>query len=104
MGDRKLQFRHGDVMVEEAESLPDMLRKAQHTILAHGELTGHCHRIAETGAADLYDTPDGMFLHVTADSASLVHDEHDMITLKNGIYRIWRQREYSPEEVRTIRD
>ena len=104
MGDRKLQFRHGDVMLEEASSLPSNLRKAQHTILAHGEITGHCHRIAENGAADLYDTPEGMFLKVTAESASLVHDEHAMITLQRGLYRVWRQREYSPEEIRTIRD
>lgn len=104
MGDSKLQFRHGDVMLEEATQLPKTLRKAQHAILAHGELTGHCHRIAEKEAADLYHTPDGMFLHVTADSASLVHDEHAMITLKSGIYRVWRQREYSPKEIRIIRD
>ncbi len=98
------QFRHGDVMVEEVAMLPDVRRKAQHTILAHGELTGHCHRIAEAGAAVLYDTPDGMFLHVTADAATLVHDEHDSITLTSGFYRVWRQREYSPEEIRIIRD
>ncbi len=98
------QFRHGDVMVEEVKKLPEIRRKAQHTILAHGELTGHCHRIAEPSAAVLYDTPDGMFLHVTASEASLVHDEHDAITLRNGFYRVWRQREYSPQEIRIIRD
>lgn len=98
------QYRHGDVLVEEVAELPDSRRKASHTILAHGELTGHCHRIAERGAADLYDTPDGMFLHVTADTATLVHDEHDPISLRSGIYRVWRQREYSPEEIRIIRD
>jgi len=98
------QFRHGDVMVEEVAKLPKTRRKAQHLILAHGELTGHCHRIAEQDAATLYDTPDGMFLHVTANQATLVHDEHDAIKLGTGFYRVWRQREYSPNEIRTIRD
>lgn len=98
------QFRHGDVMVEEVAQLPKVRRKAQHTILAHGELTGHCHRIAEGATADLYDTPDGIFLHVTAKQATLVHDEHDAIKLDSGFYRVWRQREYSPEEIRIIRD
>lgn len=98
------QFRHGDVMVEQVADLPDVRRKTQHTILAHGELTGHCHRIAEHDAADLYDTPEGMFLHVTDSEATLVHDEHDSITLTSGFYRVWRQREYSPEEIRIIRD
>lgn len=98
------QYRHGDVLVEQVAEMPDVRRKAQHTILAHGELTGHCHRIAEKGAAVLYDTPEGMFLHVTADVATLVHDEHNPISLSNGFYRVWRQREYSPEEIRIIRD
>ncbi len=78
------QYRHGDVMVEKVAKLPKNRRKAQHTILAHGELTGHCHRIAEQGAADLYDTPEGMFLHVTDRFATLVHDEHDAIKLDAG--------------------
>ncbi len=98
------QYRHGDVMVQEVAALPDVRRKAPHTILAHGELTGHCHRIAQPKTAELYDTPEGMFLHVTAEQASLVHDEHDTIMLPTGIYRVWRQREYSPEEIRIIRD
>ncbi len=98
------QYRHGDVMVQKVDELPETRRKAQHTILAHGELTGHCHRIAEHGAAVLYDTPEGMFLHVIAAAATLVHDEHDAIKLDTGFYRVWRQREYSPEEIRIIRD
>ena len=98
------QYRHGDVLVESVKKLPEVRRKAPHTILAQGELTGHCHRIAERSAAVLYDTPDGMFLHVTADVATLVHDEHDAISLASGFYRVWRQREYSPEEIRIIRD
>jgi hypothetical protein len=98
------QYRHGDVMVEEVGTLPENRRKAQHTILAHGELTGHCHRIVESGAAVLFDTPDGMFLNVTAKEATLVHDEHDAIKLPTGYYRVWRQREYTPTEIRTIRD
>lgn len=35
------EFRHGDVTVELVEKLPENRRKAQHAILAHGELTGH---------------------------------------------------------------
>lgn len=98
------QYRHGDVMVETVADLPEVRRKTKHTILAHGEITGHCHRIAEKGAAELFETPAGMFLNVTAKSATLVHEEHESITLATGVYRVWRQREYSPEEIRIIRD
>lgn len=99
-----MQYRHGDVMVQRVRKLPETRRKATHAILAHGEITGHCHRIEEKGVAVLYDTPDGMFLDVTGDTATLVHEEHAAISLKKGYYRVWRQREYSPEEIRTIRD
>ena len=98
------QYRHGDVMIEEIRTIPDLRQKAQHLILAHGELTGHCHRIAERDSAILYDTPIGMVLHVLRDTATLVHDEHDSIELGQGYYRVWRQREYSPEGNRVIRD
>ena len=99
-----MQYRHGDVMIEKVESLPARKRKAQHTTLAHGEITGHCHRIQEPAHASLYETPSGLYLHVTEEPATVVHEEHAPIRLARGYYRIWRQREYSPEEIRIIRD
>lgn len=99
-----MQFRHGDVMIEKVTKLPKAKRKLPHTILAHGEITGHSHRIKERRAAVLYETPQGLFLQVSQGVATVVHEEHDPIELKKGIYRVWRQREYSPEEIRIIRD
>ena len=98
------QYRHGDVVLEEANALPKVREKLTHTILAHGEVTGHCHRIKESNDADLYSTPDGFFLHVRGRSVSVIHEEHTAITLTNGYYRVWRQREYSPQEIRVVRD
>jgi hypothetical protein len=99
-----MQYRHGDVMIEQVDSLPSQKRKTRHTILAHGEITGHCHRIQEHGNAALYESPAGLYLHVTAEEATVVHEEHHPIRLTTGFYRVWRQREYSPEEIRVIRD
>jgi len=98
------QFRHGDVLIEAVESLPSTRKKLPHAILAHGEVTGHCHRIQEAADADLYSNPAGLFLHVREESVSVVHEEHAPITLPRGFYRVWRQREYSPEEIRIVRD
>lgn len=98
------QYRHGDVLIEEIESLPHAREKLAHTILAHGEVTGHCHRIKEAGGADFYSTSEGFFLHVHTASVTVVHEEHSPITLSSGYYRVWRQREYSPEEIRVVRD
>jgi hypothetical protein len=46
-----------------------------------------------------------VFLTVSADGpAALAHDEHATIMLPPGNYRIVRQREYSPEEIRDVAD
>lgn len=99
-----MQYRHGDVMIEKVNRLPEEKRKTNHTILAHGEVTGHSHRIAEKENVTLFEAPDALYLEVTGEVATLVHEEHGPIELGRGIYRVWRQREYSPEEIRIIRD
>lgn len=98
------QYRHGDVLMEEVNALPKDREKLPHTILAHGEATGHCHRIKESSEADLYTTNTGLYLHVHGPSVSVVHEEHATITLSSGFYRIWRQREYSPKAIHVVRD
>ena len=97
-------YRHGDLLVARAEKLPDKKRKLHHLVLAEGELTGHSHRIAERDAAVLYQSFGDLYLDVTAPSATLVHQEHGPIPLERGLYRVWRQREYSPEDIRIVRD
>jgi hypothetical protein len=97
-------YRHGDLLVESADKIPKNARLVQHLVLAEGELTGHSHRIAEKKAAELYQTSAGLFLRVTAAQATLIHQEHGPITLTQGCYRVWRQREYSPREIRVVRD
>ena len=99
-----MQVRHGDVMIESSDSIPFRNRKLKHLILAHGEITGHSHRIKERDAAFLFETPKGLYLRVTSEHATVIHEEHHDIVLPKGDYRVWRQREYSPEEIRVIRD
>lgn len=98
------QYRPGDLLIEESETLPVVTEKLPHTILAHGEMTGHCHRIKESAGADLYRTVEGLFLHVRTNPVSIIHEEHAPITLAPGYYRVWRQREYTPQEIRIVRD
>src|SRR3954465_4390928 len=98
------QYRHGDVLIEQTPDLPKVREKLPHSILAHGEVTGHFHRIKESDEADLYSTSEGFCLDVRGASVSVVHEEHTPITLTTGYYRVWRQREYSPKEIRIVRD
>jgi hypothetical protein len=97
-------YRHGDVLVAKTAELPKEAVKRTHLVLAEGEITGHAHRIADAGSAELYQFRTEIYLRVVASSATLVHEEHGAIVLQQGTYRVWRQREYSPSEIRIVRD
>jgi hypothetical protein len=97
-------YRHGDLLVESIDEIPAGVRPLQHLVLAEGELTGHSHRIAEKSSAQLYQSHMGIFLRVSETIATLIHQEHGPIELPRGLYRVWRQREYSPREIRVVRD
>jgi hypothetical protein len=102
-------YRQGDVLIIPVTDVPERLdpvaRENGRIILAHGEATGHAHAIKAEGAA-LFRDPKlaAAFLTVTGEPVALEHDEHDTITLPPGSYRIVRQREYAPEEVRYVAD
>lgn len=97
------QFRQGDVFLESVESVPGgAVPVGGPIVLAHGEQTGHAHRV-EGGRAKLFEVDGQRFLRVTA-RATLAHEEHAPISLPRGVYRVVRQREYSPQEIRTVAD
>ena len=103
-------YRQGDVLIIpvvsiilDAEPIP---RENSRIVLAHGEVTGHAHAIRSERAA-LFRDPKlaAIFLHVTGDDAvALEHDEHGTIHVPPGKYRVVRQREYTPEEIRNVAD
>lgn len=97
-------YRHGDVLLALVSALPSDAQPAPGLILAHGELTGHAHRIRETGVAQLFTKGTFTYLRITAATATLVHEEHRPIELPTGVYRVWRQREYTPTAIRTVLD
>jgi hypothetical protein len=97
-------FRHGDVILQRVSSVPPDAVRRPSAVLARGEATGHSHRIADGSTAVVYEGAGVGFLDVLADEALLVHDEHKPIALPRGTYRFWKQREYTPAEIRTIID
>lgn len=102
----KRMFRQGDVLVERVESIPEgtepVERENGRIVLAHGEATGHAHAIALPEAAFLAKGAE-RFLRVPK-KAYLDHEEHSRIELPRGLYRVTRQVEYSPEEIRNVQD
>lgn len=108
---RQFTARQGDVLIVATDSIPDGLKAVPlengRVVLAHGEVTGHCHAIDSDlvmlfAPADLDEMAD-RFLRVE-EECEVVHDEHDAIALPPGDYRIVRQREYHPEAIRNVAD
>jgi hypothetical protein len=97
-------FRHGDVLIEKVRQVPKGAKKLSHRTLAHGELTGHSHQIRESEGVLLWQTADQLFLQIGGPRATVVHQEHAPIELPRGTYRVWRQREYTPERIVVVRD
>ena len=97
-------WRHGDVLIQACAGIPTEATRLPHLILAKGELTGHAHQIQERGAAELFRHDETLYLRVTANRATLTHQEHAPILLDRGTYRVWVQREYSPQRIRRVVD
>ena len=96
-------YRHGDVLIKSVVGLPQGGEKRATSILVHGEATGHAHRIEDTTRGEIWVVNGEMFLNVLTETR-IIHEEHQPITLPAGVYRVWQQREYTPQEIRYIRD
>lgn len=98
-------YRHGDVLIGSIDEIPNEAQKRQDNVtLAYGESTGHSHRIEDPTTAETYLYDGLLYLRVIAPVARLIHEEHKTIELPKGIYRVWQQREYTPQRIRTVYD
>ena len=97
-------IRHGDVLIQSVKTIPTSASPLPHATLAHGEVTGHSHRIAEPADVELFEVNGTLYLRIKAESSSLIHQEHATLNIPKGEYKVWRQREYTPREIRIIRD
>lgn len=70
-------------------------------IIVEGEVTGHAHRLAD---GHVYQAAWGALFLEIARATQVVHDEHHSIQLTPDYYLVVRQREYSPEAIRTVID
>lgn len=93
--------RQGDVLFTEIESLPKGLKKLKTDVIVWGEATGHAHRLV---GGDVFSDANGMLFLDVKKSGKVVHEEHNTIPLKKGRYAVVRQREYTPEAIRTVVD
>jgi hypothetical protein len=99
-------YRQGDVLLVKVdglplEAVPEVLTEDR-IVLAYGEVTGHAHALSTT-YAEAYGHDADRYV-VAKEGATLRHEEHNPIVLEPGVYRVVRQREYSPREVRLVAD
>ncbi len=113
-------YRQGDVLIESINSVPSTAKKQKRSravILAHGEVTGHHHKLETADPADWWkgeqeisptlekpSTLAGELFVTLPTGGAVTHQEHATIKLPAGTYRVSRQREYSPEEIRNVAD
>jgi hypothetical protein len=101
-------YRQGDVLIIPIDKIPTAAKKAPDCILAHGEVTGHAHRIKTTQARkyieQVTEQIQRSYLRVTAESAQLLHEEHSALSIHAGDYEVIIQKEYTPGELRDVRD
>jgi hypothetical protein len=98
-------YRQGDVGLLRIDGLPEGARLetvSDTLVLALGEATGHSHRLCADGAT-LYKVDETDFFEIKQ-RGELVHEEHDAIALDPGFYKVIRQREYTPEQIRRVVD
>lgn len=98
-------YRQGDVLVIPISTIPSGLKATKKVTLALGEVTGHHHTI-HAGAIGYASDVDALveYVEVTAPSADLTHQEHSTISIPTGTYKVVKQVEYTPAELRNVRD
>lgn len=102
--------RQGDVLIVDAAYRGD---KSEHgkpvlegddIVLMHGDVTGHAHRIVQPGAkARLLDVQAERYLQVVQE-ATITHEEHSPILLREGRYQQAFQVEDYGQDVRRVED
>jgi hypothetical protein len=119
-------YRQGDVYIRKMAALPTAVklikREGGRIVLAHGEVTGHAHAIADKHVQHFRDdsitdvkSEDRVklraggalaftYLLIEDKPATLRHEEHGPITLPPGSYEVRRQREYTPDAIRNVAD
>lgn len=100
-------FRQGDVLMRSARIPKDAVLKevTGRAVMAYGEVTGHAHALESVHDIELYEKDGRTFVRVINNEGTpLTHEEHGSIMLPRGDYERVIQREYSPEEIRSVQD
>lgn len=103
-------LRQGDVLLAQIHGIPEGAQPVDvkgRLIVAHGEVTGHHHSLAE-GTATMYKQEvagNSVTILATKESVPIEHQEHSPLTLNpDATYVHVHQKEYKPEAIVNVRD
>jgi hypothetical protein len=96
-----MMHRQGDVLLVKVADLPPERVERKSNVLVEGEATGHAHRLTE---GQVWQTREGLLYLRAVAGSQIVHEEHAALHLEPGYWKVIRQREYSPEEIRWVED
>lgn len=110
----KKQAAQGDMLVTKIDKLPthvtEIKDKTSKFILSHSE-TGHNHVVKKQPGVTFYAHDNDNFVaYLVVDNTKCLaehergFDTHESIQIKDGVYEIRRQREYTPEGFRRAQD
>lgn len=89
-----MKIRHGDVLIETVDIIPESKLLKGRKELAFGEVTGHAHRV---DVGELFETKEGQLYLRVKKLAKLSHEEHKTVPLNPGCYKLTIKRQYSPD-------
>ena len=93
------QYRHGDILLEQIKSMPKRSKVKKGNVIISAS---HDHILE--GEGKIYTSDDEMFIKVTGKS-NLNHEEHGIIDLPVGVYKVINQVEYDIYEgIRNVQD
>ncbi len=103
-----MQYRHGELLLQQIESIPEGAIVKKSSVVATGK-TGHDHRLigGQILECNTQDGETATYLEITAPGAGVDHEEHGLVSLKTSEkYLIIRQREYRPydQAARAVED
>lgn len=95
--------RQGDVLFIRVDEIPQEAEKRETKVLVEGEVTGHAHRVHATAAAIVMGVAQQLFVEAQKATA-IVHEEHGTVILGEGLWKVVRQREYTPKSWEYVAD
>ena len=108
MGLNKIQFRHGDVLLEQIADVPQSLpnpRTGERKItVAYGEQSGHSHVVIGDDAKMLSHSKDEQTTIDLPYGGYITHEEHGRIDLPPGQWQVRTQVEYTEVGERNVVD